>query len=112
SAARAGFRSSSSTMFLRQLAAQARLEPVEPGGHIGFRDAEHVGNLLVGVAFEVEQDQRPVQIVEPRDDGYRSRTRSSGASAPRSGSVSRSMSGTPATCRRAVRRRLCEIATL
>jgi len=49
----------------RQPLAQFLFAAVQPGAHVGLADAQNLGDLAVAPVFEVEQDERPVEIVEP-----------------------------------------------
>src|SRR5262245_20641857 len=47
---------------------QPRAQPIELGGDIRFSDAENLGNLAVTAPFEIEEDQRAMEVVELVDD--------------------------------------------
>lgn len=40
------------------------LDPADLGADVGFRDSEKLGDRVVAVAVEVEDDERPIQFIQ------------------------------------------------
>src|SRR5690348_10965769 len=82
SGCRSSFRSSSRQAALRSSSsmgfrsggsghrAEARLEAPDLGGGVGGRDAQHLGDLRVAVAVQVEEDEGLVQGVQAFDEAF------------------------------------------
>ena len=48
--------------------ADALLEAADLGGHVGFADAQDLGDLAIALVFQVQQQQRAVELVQLCDE--------------------------------------------